>query len=1498
MTETALWLAANESPVKSPRFVVEIAFDLAASDLHYFTSHSDAALPAGATVIHSVVTMASVVQQTLSPDNARAQIGNVSFGLRDKSGAISTLFASKFAAGESLVNRRVRVYRGYADTAWEDYQPVTQTITGAKLGYKSWRIDSADVQRDMKKDLFGDLVTTTLTADISDTVTTIPVTTTTKFAQRTVQHGASYSDLPNQTVVYFKIEDEVISCLSSNIQATQFVSVTRGALGTAATEHKLKNGGSADNAVKIEEYVYFEMPAVKAVYALMTGVLYSQAGTLPWNTGVDTSFINLDTFTGVGDDLWKPSDDTVGPLFRFEGVTKEDGKKFIEEQLLRPLGLFLRIAPDGRLEMQRIQVPLPGAGYETLLDEAAVVSLTDIELDYSSIKNWIWAKYNWDTREKKYSRDSVLLDADSINRHKISEKPVVLALRGVYGSRTSRAVLHDLMDYFRDSYAGPAWRATVECRYSHHRLKIGQLARLYLPNITDPYTGDPIDRVVRIDGASDNLVDGTVSFEVFGATEPATPLPATDVGDVLPVSFWTARGTNLAAVITITVDGGGVGHIASNATVNGGTDMTASNSIFYYDGELVVDAGVVLTLAGNVQMRVRYGLTVNGTITTKGGGLAGGAGATGVVSYSLNGRNHWSGNANPGSGGYLGASYPQLGLDYTGVYFTIIQAVQLPAVYARIGAYALPRFSVAYSPSSNDLIGLPPELRGIPGGGGGPVTSYTGSTYDARNYHAPGGSGGASGGGFILVAPGLWFGVNGKIITDGNDGSQGGSAVLVGHTIYGGAGDGGSPGGFLCLLSNTNAEPPDLSSTHFSAKLGALPVRGASQAIWHQNEYIDGMSGMVQNRAKIFDASGNIVEVETNPDLFAGAKRVQYVPEYIAPVADASKTVVQPPASLILYSDEPHLLTLADGTQVPRLYFLWGASPDVYKKGYQLQYKLDTDAAWTTITGYADRDATSEYATGFKEGQIVYGRIRTINRYNNESAWVQYGPHAIVGKTGFPSDVVTFTSTIASDGIELSWSEIPDIDRSEYEIRSGTTWATAVFVDRLSATKRKLPFQPVGNNSWLIKSIDSGGRYAFNATQVIQSISAPVAPSVTAQVVDNNVLIFWTEPLSSQPIKIYEIRRGNDFASATVVGTKSGLFTSVFETASGTYKYWVVAIDGAGNYGAAGSVTCVVNQPPDYVLLTNVNSTFSGTLNNMAPDTDGTYVLPVDTAETFQQHFTNNSWSTPQDQVNAGYPIFAQPGASSGYYEETYDYGATIPSTKVTLTVSGSVVSGSPVLSTTISVSANGSSWTDYPGVTEVYATGFRYIKYRVTVTASGGDDFYRISAINLKLDAKQKNDSGSGTAYTEVAKTFTADAATDVLTSTAHGFTDGKVVQFTTTGTLPGGLSLATDYFVINSATNTYKVSATPNGAAVDITSAGTGTHTATADKDGTAVFFNETFVDITSITVGVAFGGAAKYALYNFVDVPNPKYFKIPLYDASGTRVGGGFSWQSKGY
>jgi predicted phage tail protein len=287
----------------------------------------------------------------------------------------------------------------------------------------------------------------------------------------------------------------------------------------------------------------------------------------------------------------------------------------------------------------------------------------------------------------------------------------------------------------------------------------------------------------------------------------------------------------------------------------------------------------------------------------------------------------------------------------------------------------------------------------------------------------------------------------------------------------------------------------------------------------------------------------------------------------------------------------------------------------------------------------------------------------------------------------------------------------------------------------------------VGSQSFWVTAVDVAGNASPQALVQI-TINAPSQPVVTTQVIDNNVLLYWSDSTQSLPVLTYQISKGATALTATVIGTKSGLFTTVFETVAGTYTYWIEGIDSAGNVGTAGSITACVNAPPDYVLHSDIFSNFEGILTN-AVLADGVIALPVDTTSTWAEHFIENNWNSPNDQINAGYPIYGEPTLVNGSYEEIIDYGATLAATNVTVTPTTQVIAGNPSTSITISCSNTSGSgpWTDYPNTSQVYLTNFRWIKVCLTVNSEDNVSLIEVSSLEIKLDVKLKNDAGTALA-------------------------------------------------------------------------------------------------------------------------------------------------------
>jgi len=114
----------------------------------------------------------------------------------------------------------------------------------------------------------------------------------------------------------------------------------------------------------------------------------------------------------------------------------------------------------------------------------------------------------------------------------------------------------------------------------------------------------------------------------------------------------------------------------------------------------------------------------------------------------------------------------------------------------------------------------------------------------------------------------------------------------------------------------------------------------------------------------------------------------------------------------------------------------------------------------------------------------------------------------------------------------------------------------------------------------------------------------------------------------------------------------------------------------------------------------------------------------------------------------------------------------------------------------------------------------------------------YRSAAVDNSTGDVTPNDElglvyeGNPTTIQLAAASFTfattdVDTTAETITETNHGLANGDVVYFSSTTTIPAGLTAGRKYYVVGRTANTFQVSAEYGGAAVDISSTGAGTHT-----------------------------------------------------------------------
>jgi len=1001
--DNPVFAAHNESPNKSPRYVIEVAFDTANTDLHYFTSHSDAALPGGAVVTHGVVKSVSAISQKLDPIKAIATIGAITVALLDRGESVTTLIASKLAGGNGLRKKRLRFYRGYEGAPWSEYELFqTQIIDNISVDMGVYTVSCSDIQRSVRQDIF-DTALTRLTATIDENATTIPVIDTSKF--QAVAHGASYTDAPGAEVVYIWLDDEAIRCPVANITANAFGNVTRGALSTKRAEHKVDAGADDDRKPEVAELVYLEMPAPKLAYALLTGELYGQPGkTLPdgWHLNIDPIYVRASDFTGIGVDWWDPADDTVGINLRFVREEKQDGKQFIEEQINQLLGAFSPVYSDGALGLRRMSGVLSDAPHSVVLDSSNVVQTQPLTHDMRSVHNQVIVKWNYDPIGEKTTREYLLQDNGSISRHGLGER-LTLEFRGLHGSRHTQAFLSQRFDALRSRYAGPPLRMSVRAFDRLNTVEVGDIDRVTMAHVRD-FTGDTttLDRAFEVQGTRIDSLTGQVTLDLFGSAEKAQAIAPTLAAQALADSYYTSAGIELQGYLDTNYPGaftatGGVGHIQADCTLPGHADITNAAAIYYYNGPLQIDSGVTVTITQNVQVRAK------GHIQNNGAWDGVGAGRPGVTASET-----------PGVPGFVGSTRAGGGVDLV-IAAWISTYTSQQADLARGLFDTFPDLTLTNGDGAS-VGGIPTDLRGTSGGSG------IGSSGTPPAESANGGAGGASGAGLMFVCRGFSHGASGSIDLSGTDGSLGGQTAFFG--LYAGSGGGGAPGACLVLLDGEGVAIPN---NRLTALLGATPVQGTR------------ISKPIYDDASIPGNSSYFVGLGGGDQRLANF-HYQYVPENIAPQEDV-------PAA----TSNPLLIALAEYTNTPisaagnlsSIEVTITPPTDGNYSYANVYYRVQGTTAWTRVAAGASNEAVQIVA---RDGVTYEFMARGVSIFGIENATGTTPEVIAVSSVGDLTTVAPPTALVAADflttstdGLEvmgqlISWTLTADTSVVGYDV--------------------------------------------------------------------------------------------------------------------------------------------------------------------------------------------------------------------------------------------------------------------------------------------------------------------------------------------------------------------------------------------------------------------------------------------------------------------------------
>ena len=561
-----------------------------------------------------------------------------------------------------------------------------------------------------------------------------------------------------------------------------------------------------------------------------------------------------------------------------------------------------------------------------------------------------------------------------------------------------------------------------------------------------------------------------------------------------------------------------------------------------------------------------------------------------------------------------------------------------------------------------------------------------------------------------------------------------------------------------------------------------------------------------------------------------------------------------------------------------QLLLSWNNNPEPDVSNYEVRTQ---DANWGTNDAsrlfYGNND---HLYTPYSGQASVTFYIRSIDFYGNYSAVTSSQTFTKAVVPNVTNIEYSYSDTsLTSATVTLTWDNVTtsQFDVALYELTYGGITKT------VKANNITIAADWVGDRLFTIKTVDIHNNKSSGYSEIVTKLAPNPPTEVRAQVVDNTVMLYWTLPVrTSLPIDHILIKRGPVWETATVLGDKKGEFTTINESTGGNFTYWLVAVDTEGVQSAPVSVTTLVSEPPDFVFHGEFNSTFAGTKSSATFD-GSVLALPVNTTETFEQHFTSRGWASPQAQVNAGFPIFIQPSGGTGYYEEVFDFGQPLASSRVLLNYNGTVIAGSPVIVPRISLSLDNSTYIDYNGVTDVFGLNFRYVKVRITVTEATNVGLYEISQLTVRLDAKLKNDAG-------VVSAVSTDTLGTIVNFNKE-FIDVQSITLSPSATSPViPVYDMKDTFV----SGTYSVSSGVCTVTINNHGMITGQKVKLFINNGSGIteIYTVTSYTTNTFTVNMSStntsGGCSMY----------PQSFRVYLFNNSGTRVSANASWAIKGY
>jgi fibronectin type 3 domain-containing protein len=256
-----------------------------------------------------------------------------------------------------------------------------------------------------------------------------------------------------------------------------------------------------------------------------------------------------------------------------------------------------------------------------------------------------------------------------------------------------------------------------------------------------------------------------------------------------------------------------------------------------------------------------------------------------------------------------------------------------------------------------------------------------------------------------------------------------------------------------------------------------------------------------------------------------------------------------------------------------------GATLRLYVNGTQVASRAASGAITATSSPLRIGGNTvwGEHFRGLIDEVRVYNRGLTAGEIQTDM-----GTAIIPADAEPPSAPTGLTATASGDDVHLAWGAATDnVGVTGYRVYLG-----GILYRTLPGTTRSFDDVDVapGTRRYVVRAIDNAGHMSPMSNEEVVTIAAdtepPTAPELTATVEGSDVRLTWTEASDERGVVSYSVYRNYD-------GDRNIAFLDADTREyvdrglpNGTFRYYVMAEDGAGNYQRSNLLDVHVG-PPD-----------------------------------------------------------------------------------------------------------------------------------------------------------------------------------------------------------------------------------------------------------------------------------------------------------------------------